>query len=507
MTRPPSPVPPSKREVVNALTFGARIAEEEKEGLADYFVETDQWKKVASGDVDVIFGSKGAGKSAMYTNLMNRESSFADRNILLVTAEKPRGNTVFQGLVASPPTTEIEFISLWKLYILSLLGAVIADYGMVGDDADRVRDALFHEGLLDSADAPLTSRFRSVWDWIKRAFGRVSAAEGALALDPGVGSPIGLTLKISLHEPSSDQRLQGFTSLDDMLRLASDALESNDMVVWILFDRLDVAFAESRVLEANGIRALFKTYLDMRDLEQIGLKIFLRSDIWDEVTKNGFREASHITRQLRIEWGAGSVLNLVVRRALSLPQVCEFCGVSSADVLLDAEAQRHFFDSLVPDQIDVGRNPHTFEWILSRVQDGTKKFAPREVIHLLNEARDAQVKMFERGEIEPPGHELLSRAAFRDSLYPVSTVRLEQTLYAEYPTEKLWIQAMEGEKSEHTFGSLSRIWGVPASETAQRAQRLVDIGFLEPRGGRQSPTYWIPFLYRPGLNLRQGAAG
>ena len=141
----------TKRDVLNALNFGARVAEEEKEGLADYFVETDQWKKVVSGDVDVVFGPKGSGKSAIYTSLMNRDRAFADDGILLITAEKPRGSTVFRSLVADPPTGEVEFVSIWKLYILSMLGSVIADYGMVGEDADRVRHALYQEGLLDDS--------------------------------------------------------------------------------------------------------------------------------------------------------------------------------------------------------------------------------------------------------------------------------------------------------------------------------------------------------------------
>lgn len=496
----------TKRDVLNALDFGARVAEEEKEGLADYFVETDQWKKVVSGDVDVVFGPKGSGKSAIYTSLMNRDRAFADDGILLITAEKPRGSTVFRSLVADPPTGEVEFVSIWKLYILSMLGSVIADYGMVGEDADRVRHALYQEGLLNASEAPLASRFQAVWDWIKRAIPRLSP-QGELKLDPVTGNPTGIAFKISLQEPSNEQRSNGFMSLDDLLRAANDALEFNELRVWVLFDRLDVAFAESRDLEANGIRALFKTYLDMRDLEQVGMKIFLRSDIWDEVTRSGFREASHITRQMRIEWGSASLLNLVVRRVVRIGEVTEFYRVAPADIIRDAAAQRDFFDSLVPDQVDVGRNPATFEWILGRVQDGSKRSAPREVIHLLTEARDAQLRMLDRGEAEPPSMDLLSRAAFRESLLPVSTTRLEQTLYAEYPTEKPWIQALEGERTEHTITSLAEIWHVPEADAGSRAQRLVEIGFIEERGDRDAPTFWVPFLYRPALNLRQGAAG
>jgi len=54
-----------------------------------------------------------------------------------------------------------------------------------------------------------------------------------------------------------------------------------------LFDRLDVAFAETLYLEANALRALIRVYADIRGLDFIGLKIFLREDIWKRVNEGG----------------------------------------------------------------------------------------------------------------------------------------------------------------------------------------------------------------------------
>ena len=496
---------PTKRSVLDDLNFGARIAEEEKEGLADYFVETDQWRRVISGEVDVIFGPKGSGKSAIYTSLMNREDELFNRDVILVSAEKPRGSTVFQGLTSDPPVEEIEFVGLWKLYTLSLLGSVIADYDLRDEAAKTVINALIDEGLLEKGDAPLSTRFRLVWDWIKSLPGRVNT-EGEVMVDPGTQSLSAIKFKISLLEPSTGERVRGVRSLDYLLGRANAALESSGLTVWILFDRLDVAFSESSELEANGLRALFKAYLDMRELGSIGLKVFLRNDIWDEITAGGFREASHITRQLRIEWNNASLLNLIVRRALRVRELTSYYDVDPEEVLASAEAQREFFDRMVPEKVDVGRNPLTFEWILARVQDGTRRSAPREVIHLLNEARDTQLQMIERGDTEPPNEELLSRAALREALTPVSVTRLEQTLYAEYPTVKPWIAALKGEKTEQSAATLAVVWRVGETEATERALRLVDIGLMEQRGDRDSTTFWVPFLYRPALNLVQGTA-
>ena len=44
-----------KQNVLTELNFGQRIAEEEVEALTEYFVETDHWRRLFSGDVDIIY--------------------------------------------------------------------------------------------------------------------------------------------------------------------------------------------------------------------------------------------------------------------------------------------------------------------------------------------------------------------------------------------------------------------------------------------------------------------
>ena len=43
----------TKREVLASLTFAQRIAEDEADALVSYFVETEQWRKIVSGEADV----------------------------------------------------------------------------------------------------------------------------------------------------------------------------------------------------------------------------------------------------------------------------------------------------------------------------------------------------------------------------------------------------------------------------------------------------------------------
>jgi hypothetical protein len=162
---------------------------------------------------------------------------------------------------------------------------------------------------------------------------------------------------------------------------------------------------------------------------------------------------------------------------------------------------------MFPEQVDVGPNkPNTVDWLLTRTRDGTKAPAPRELIHFLNSLRNVQVKRFEVGELEPDGELLFARPAFKEALPEVSKVRLEQTLYAEHPDQKEWIERLRNAKTLHTPETLAGIWGLSTAEAAVRAKELAGIGFFETRGTRELPEYWVPFLYRDALDLSQGAA-
>ena len=131
-----------KLDLLKQLSFGVQVAEEEVKALASYFVETNEWTRIARGEIDIVRGEKGSGKSAIYSLLMTKAGIFFDKNILLVAAENPRGATVFKDLIADPPTTEQEFVALWKLYLLTIIAQQLRDYDVRGDSLARVYTAL-----------------------------------------------------------------------------------------------------------------------------------------------------------------------------------------------------------------------------------------------------------------------------------------------------------------------------------------------------------------------------
>ncbi|WP_159098183.1 P-loop ATPase, Sll1717 family [Parazoarcus communis] len=494
----------SKLDALKRIEIGERVAEEESDHLERYFVKTDQWHQMIDGNIDVVYGPKGSGKSALYTLLNKKDGELFDKGVLLASAENVRGATVFRAIVAAPPPSELSFVYLWKIYSLSIIAKALREYDVSNEHSKSLIKALEKVGLLPAADS-LSVLFRSVTTYFRAWLERdTKAIEYALTIDPATGTPT-FTRKTEFSEKSEEQNL-GDIPVEELFEVANHALKQEDLSVWLLFDRLDVAFADSLELERNALRALFRAYNDIKAYDRIRLKIFVRDDIWQRITSGGFTEASHITKAVHIRWSEESLLNLIMLRLLSNEALTEYAGIDPGDIKSDYTKQNELFYRLAPRQVDTGKNPDTFNWILSRTTDSSGHSVPREVIHLLEVAKELQIKKLERGEDEPVDDQLFDRSSFKEALPTVSKVRFEQTLLAEYPNMRDYLMKLNGEKSEQTLSTLSGIWGTDNEETRTLARRLTEIGFFEARGTKDAPSFWVPFIYRSALNLIQGKA-
>jgi len=497
----------NKKAILTATSFGSRVAEDESDELSSYFVETEQWRKIIAGDVDIIYGPKGSGKSALYSLLVKQEEKLRlGQRTVIIAAENPRGTPAFRDLAQDPPTSEEEFKGLWKLYFLTVLANYLRRHYEVSKTSDpnatEAINILAENGLL-ARNLNLIGILKAALDYLRH---RVPSVEASVTTDPITGNTI-VAGKIMLSEPSIEQQKHGFISVDALFQKLNEALVNSRITVWLVLDRLDVAFTDSSTLERNALRSLFRVYLDLNSLTKISLKIFLRDDIWRKLLSEGFREASHITRSLTISWDSQSLLNLIVRRLIHNSNVCTLYSVNKNDILQDAALQSELFYRVFPVQVDIGQKKlKTLEWMLSRTADASRRAAPRELIHLLAIARDEQLKLYELGNPDPPLENLFDRSAIKAALPTVSKTRFEQTLCAEHPTLKPYLDKLEGEKTQQTLDSLARLWRIPRDKTNEIADQLTEVGFFERKGTKDNPIYWVPFIYRDSLHMVQGGA-
>ena len=493
-----------RKDLLSKAKFGSRIAEDEVDDLESYFVETEQWRKILSGEVDIVFGSKGSGKSALYSLLLSKRDKLRlGQRTIFLAAENPRGTPAFRDLTTAPPLSEEQFRGLWKLYFLSISASYLRHHMESTKSssvlASEVIDVLSENGLL-AQNANLITRLKLAFEYLKRNF----SIETTVA-EPNTGFTV--TGKITLSEPTAEQRNRGYYSLDQLAEKLNSAFSQFAITNWLVLDRLDVAFADSPELEGNALRSLFRVYLDFLSLSHIKIKIFLRDDIWKKIIGEGFREASHVTRTLTLSWDQQTLLNLLIRRIANNELICKYYNVQRDNLLNDVTLQNTLFYKIFPKQVDIGkRMPKTLDWMLSRTADGSRRTAPRELIHLLLESRDEQLKLYQLGNSQLVSDELFSKASLRAALPAVSKIRYEQTLCAENSSLRPYLNKLERERTQQSLESLSKLWVVDFDRTAEIAERLVESGFFERRGTKSNPIYWVPFLYRDALDLVQGSA-
>ena len=193
---------------------------------------------------------------------------------------------------------------------------------------------------------------------------------------------------------------------------------------------------------------------------------------------------------------------------LQSDQLVNSLELDPKQIAQSSDCQQALLSKISPKQVEPGekKKPTAFDWVLSRIKDGTDVAVPREMIHFYSEVRSNQLRRMETGESTSEYPQLFDAQAFRDAWPKVSETRLTQTIYAEYSDVKGWLEALRTAKATQDAVSLQEIWNVCESETHQRISRLLEIGFFKQKKEQGRFVYWVPFLYRPGLEMVQGSA-
>lgn len=285
------------------------------------------------------------------------------------------------------------------------------------------------------------------------------------------------------------------------LGLLNSALEEADLTVWLILDRLDEAFQGYPQTEIPALRALLRTYLDMKEFDRIKLKLFVRRDLFRKITQSvdeGFVNLTHIsTRKIEVSWEDEDLLDLLTRRIKTNAAFVATLG-------LEDKTAREVFDAIFPEQVEAGRGrPKTWNWILTRIRDGNSVKPPRNLIDLVKKAQREQHRIEARDDNDfDKTRPLVSGEAIKNALTKLSEERVEDTLLAESGPYAKYIERFRNGKAEHNGDSLMAVLDVPPYEQRRITKVLQDMGFLEQTG----ETYKIPMLYRDGLNITQGKA-
>ncbi len=503
-----------KIELLESLDFGSSVAEEETRNLQKYFVDTRFWRNLTNDRYDIILGSKGSGKSALYLSLINKREEFAQRNIVIVEAENPRGDTVFALLNSATRTDKYEnpnkealinddVVDFWKLYLLTVAIAQLTEVGFRGKHFLIIRALLESAGLLPKTFS-LNGVFNNVLHFLKQVVS-LQFFQPEMEVNPSTGS-ITVKGKVTFEKYKAKDQEEGYNTLDELLEYLNKDLTGAEKTIWLLLDRLDVAFVDDKDLERRALKALFMVYNSLKRFDQIRCKIFLRDDIMMKITYDGLREASHLTRMINLSIDENTLFNILVKRLLNNPQIFELHGIKVEEYLADIELQKKLFRSVFPATIaENGKELDTFDWIISRISDGNSVYTPRELIHLLNETREQQIRLLEMG-INPFEQQIFAQDALKLAIREVSKAKFERTLIAENPdlTNDFirFRKARPNVSPDWIIANIKDREGQKIEDLDLYTTRLSDIGFLKRVGENQ---WQVPYIYQYALGIEPDA--
>lgn len=461
--------------------------------LENYFVETQPFLELVRGNKDIVAGDKGTGKTALFRILHKRYAQLpALRNIVVIPAFNPTGNPIFQQLAEREIIPEGEYTKLWKAFALSLVGNWLLKHNKIRPKSNlqKLDQLLRGLNLRSDTDAPLPV-FQKILDSIGNLFKWQSAEIEFSSSADGFS----FTPKVDFDGKKDDPKT---VSIDSALRLLQECLFDANKTVWLALDRLDEAFQGYPDVEIPALRALFRTYLDMIEYDNIKIKLFVRRDLFSRIVEGGFVNLTHLNaRKVEIIWDEEDLLNLLSRRVRQNPEFMNTTHLKSA-------GDKDLFYKLFPTQVDQGtRKPDTWVWIMGRIKDGNNIKPPRNLIDLVSFAQNAQLRREER---EPRdferGKPIFEADSLRKALQDLSATRVNDTLLAEAKSQAPLINKFRGGKAEHNEESIAHLLEIFPSTTREYIKPLIALGFLEETGG----NYKIPMLYRSGLNITQGKA-
>ena len=486
-------------ELLEKMTFGKDTAENE-DNLADYFLETRIWSQIKQQEKYLILGSKGAGKSALYRMLQNEEQILKKNNIFLIGAVQVRGEAAFSKLAHQKEVQrafldEEDMKNLWKLYFIQLITDKLIEEKKVNHEIQKIINILISNHLSSQ------NKKTSLEDKIYNAFKFIDAIKDfELSVAPNPISVIQGAIKISFRDTQNNDEI---LSIDHLFRTINQYLLTQKKTVLISIDRLDASFQDNTELEKNALRSLLKVLLDFTSYENIKLIIFLRADIWKLITKDGFRELTHIDYE-EIIWTKDNLYQLLIKRLSDNKELLKTYKINKKTLLEDKKIQEKIFLKLFPLKVNQGeKESKTFDWMISRLKDGTEHIQPRDLIFfsntLIKESIDKLNNIGSSNEISDES--IFKKDVFIKALKKVADKRLESNLYAEYPHLTNYIKSFSKQKAEHTLETLLKLWKTDKEGATNIAEELTNIGFFNEKDEK----FVIPYLYRnSSLEIKNG---
>jgi hypothetical protein len=292
------------------LNLGASSAENEFRELGYYYLETDEFRRVHRGEIRVVTGRKGAGKTALFVQLRDRLRSDRAKVVLDL---KPEGFQLlkFKERVLDyleEGTKQHTITAFWEyLLLLETCHKILAQ-----DEVWHMRNGQLYEPYRRLADAYNEDDFVSEGDF----------AERMLKLTQRIADDFETTGGASSRGRSlSSGQITELLYKHDVHGLRKEVMDYLEFKegLWVLFDNLDKGWPPHGVTPEDvlTLRCLIEALekmehqLDRRDIEAHGV-VFIRNDVYELLVANTSDRGK--VPQVGLDWANGDLLRELLRK-------------------------------------------------------------------------------------------------------------------------------------------------------------------------------------------------
>jgi hypothetical protein len=493
--------------LLSRMDLGTGVAETD-ELLEAARIETSVFDDLLGDRVDLIPGTKGSGKTALYrifTDFLPK-LLLTQRRVVVAHGVKGREDTVFLAYKTEfDRLSEADFVDFWCVYLASLANEqfVVADgYSeLLRNAKQEVQD---FRRAYRNANIPDLDRKRTLKEIVSWALSVVKRLKPKVTWK--APENIG---QFELELGGADSEVDNSTGeaklplqINEVSAALERVLEASDLALWLMVDRLDELFARRSPTERRALRGLLTT-MRLFSTDHVRIKVFLRDDILEQIVEGeGFTALSHVAarRSDTLRWSEDQILAMVVRRIYATEEFRTHFDVDFAKLGSGVDYQSRAFYKIFVDKVHRGPNQSpTLRWIYNHTRDGRGVVTPRDVIRLVTSACQRQRDMY-RKDPEGTTERLITGGAIRYGLEELSKDKRTLYLEAEFPHKWQEIRKLVGGGAQYSEKALRRIFGKNWQDTVDD---LVSMGVLERVLRKGEPTLKIPFLYRDGLECTQ----
>lgn len=458
--------------LLQSLQVGDPTAENEMTTLANYFFHTDQYHRAIRGEVNLVVGRKGAGKTALFIQVRNEIRS--DRRNVVVDL-KPEGYQLLKLkedilTYLTDGSSQHLVTAFWEYLIL-----LEVTYKLLENDRNTYK---YNHTLRDiylelertykvenfSIEGDFSERLLSLSQRISQDYANRHAATDSKKLTTGQVAELVYTHDIRA------------------LRQQVSAYLENKNGVWVLFDNLDKGWSTQGVddVDAMVLRCLIDAgHKIERDMRKVGHDfhciVFVRNDVYEHLMS----QSTDYGKEMRatLDWTDPEMLREMLRLRL----------VSS----LDTSDEKTAFDQIWP-QLSIShyKGEETSSYIIDR-----SLMRPRNMLKIFSHAK---------GFASNLGHQKISDQDLENGILAYSQdllVELDHELTDVFPVAKDLLYHFidsEPELDIDTLKSLIMSSGIDEHKVMKIIEFLLYYGIV----GLKTESEDVRYIYNVNYDLK-----